>query len=73
MTVLSLSGCMWQTIDEVDIYYAKMLCDEKGSSLDSISEYFNGDSNIQCKGSAKQYSLDSYKSAVLSRGVKNDE
>lgn len=71
--MLSLSGCMWQTIDEVDIYYAKKLCAEKGDNLYKISEYVSGYSEVRCKGKLDWHDLESYKRKVLYRGVESDE
>ena len=72
LVLSSLTGCMWQTIDDVDIYYAKKLCDEKGSVVVSITEYWHGNSTINCKGDITEHSLQIYKNSVLAREV-NDE
>lgn len=68
----SLTGCMWQSIDDVDIYYAKKLCAEKGSVVVSITEYWYGNSTINCKDDTTEHSLQTYKNSVLAREV-NDE
>jgi len=67
--VLSLSGCFWQTIDGVDIYYAEKLCAEKGSTVNYMSEYFSGQAGVWCKGDPTEWDLNSYKNTVLERGV----
>lgn len=65
----SLTGCMWQTIDDVDIYYAKKLCAEKGSVVVRISEHWDGDSTVNCRGDKFDLNLQTYKNRVLAREV----
>lgn len=63
---LSLAGCLFQSVDTVDIYHAEKYCkEERGSSLRNIREYFTGGTDVFCENGDYLPNLASYKNAQL--------
>ena len=66
----SLTGCLYQTVNSVDIYYAEEYCkDLRGSNLRNIHEYWTGESSVTCENGDRLPKLSSYKKAQLRQRV----
>lgn len=66
----SLTGCLYQSVNTVDIYYAEEYCkDLRESSLKYINEYWTGESSVTCENGDYLPELSSYKEAQLRQRV----
>lgn len=62
----SLTGCLYQSVDTVDIYYAEKYCEDiRGSSLRNINEYWTGESSVRCENGDYLRNLSNYKDLEL--------
>lgn len=70
----SLTGCLYQSVNSVDIYYAEEYCkDLRGSNLRNIQEYWTGDSSVRCENGDYLRNLSNYKDLELRQRVYEDK
>ena len=70
----SLTGCLYQSVNSVDIYYAEKYCEEiRGSSLRNINGYWTGESSVRCENGDYLRNLSNYKDLELRQQAYEDK
>lgn len=70
----SLTGCLFQSVSSVDIYYAEKYCEElRGSSLKNINGWWTGEASVTCENGDYLSDLSNYKDLELRQRVYEDK
>jgi len=48
LLLVSLTGCVWQTVSSADIKRAQHYCESSGSEVEQISAFVLGDVKVYC-------------------------